>query len=148
MHGRAGIRLGPGAGSGTAPALVTPALLGGFKDTPLRDFLWGQIQICIEFYARARRYPTGARRGIRNRARARHAGASGWVQRHTSTGLSVGADSRASDCASDTGRFVWFVVVGSGVYVSPPTSTGAKLPPRGVMPRNRSISLPNSPFSA
>src|SRR5260370_38654902 len=57
-----------------------------------------------------------------------------------------GADSEAPDCARDAGRCVWLVGVGSRVYVSTPASTGAKLPPCGVLPRNRPVSLPNSPF--
>src|ERR1019366_15961 len=62
--------------------------------------------------------------------------------------LSAGADSGSPDCARDAGRLIWFVGVARRVYVSTPASTGAKLPPLGMIPRNRSISLPNSPFSA
>jgi len=70
-----------------------------------------------------------------------------WFQPHFSL-TSAGADSGAPDGAGNAGRFVWFVGVVSRVYVSTPASTGAKLLPCGVMPRNRSMSLPNSPFSA
>ena len=100
---------------------------------------------CIEFYAQASEDAEHRPIWLLSTTAGQSFGAREVGSRHTSPART---EWEAPNCAEKAGKFVWFVGVASLVYVSTPASTGAKLTLFGMIPRNRCISLPNSPFSA